>query len=68
MATTLTPERLLTKAYWQIAESGTARTTGPDPKGTQMLAIYDDVQLCILNNDVDRKEYLLTKAQAKYGN
>jgi len=65
--TTLTPERLYEKAYLQIASAGEASNCGPDEKGTQMLALYEDIQVSTALNDILRVQELLTKAQAKYG-
>jgi hypothetical protein len=65
MTPELTPARLLTKAYEQIAFEG--NNCGPDDEGTQMLALYQDIQVSTDNDNVLRVEELLNKATNAYG-
>jgi hypothetical protein len=67
MGTTLTTERLLTKAYERIAEAGLASNSGPDAQGTQMLLLYQDIIYSESIDDVVRADALLAKAQNYFG-
>jgi len=68
MATpTLTPARLEYMAAVVAASSGLATETGPDQTAFQMMAIVEDLDLCVARNDTVRYDYLLLKAQNEWG-
>lgn len=67
----MTPAQLLKIAFSLIATNGSARNAGPDVdenrSGTQALALYQDIQVCVALNDVVREAELLAKAENYYG-
>jgi len=63
----MTAAELLTQAYETIATAGERTNSGPDTEGTQMLCIYQDIQISTTLNDVVRVQLLLDKAQNNFG-